>query len=102
MSTNKRFIDLDVALANAYYDVHLPQSDVDIIHDFLLQQKTVDAVEVVRCKDCEHGVFDEEKGVWKCVESAGWDESTGDWLGFVIYHPSNFYCAKGKRRHNGS
>lgn len=100
MSTNKRFIDLDVALANAYYDVHLPQSDVDIIHDFLLQQKTIDAEEVVRCKDCQHGVFDEGKGVWKCVESAEWDEGMGDWFGFVAYHPSDFYCANGERRHN--
>ena len=100
MSTDKRFIDLDEALTKAYYDVHLPQSESDSIREFLLQQKIVDAVEVVRCKNCQHGVFDEEKGVWKCVESAEWDESMGDWFGFVVYHPSDFYCANGERRHN--
>ena len=62
MPTDKRFIDLDEALTKAYYDVHLPQSESDSIREFLLQQKTVDAVEVVRCKNCQHGVFDEEKG----------------------------------------
>ena len=61
---------------------------------------SVDAVELVRCKDCQHGIFDEEKGVWKCVESAEWDEGMGDWFGFVVYHPSDFYCANGERRHN--
>ena len=70
------------------------------ISEMLKDLPSVDAVELVRCKDCQHGIFDEEKGVWKCVESAEWDEGMGDWFGFVVYHPSDFYCANGERRHN--
>ena len=44
--------------------------------------QTVDAVEVVRCKDCKHSVWDEENEMWKCVESAELDEDAGEWFGF--------------------
>ena len=63
--------------------------------------KTVDAVPVVRCKDCKHSVWDEENEMWKCVESAEYDSNYGDYIGWVHYHNADFYCADGERKDNG-
>lgn len=60
---------------------------------------TIDAVEVVRCKNCNHGITDEEEpGMCKCVESAEYDSESGIWLGFVEYHTPDFFCAYGERK----
>lgn len=61
----------------------------------------VDAVEVVRCKDCKHSVWDEENELWKCTESADYDEDAGEWFGFFEYHNGDFFCAYGEREDNG-
>jgi hypothetical protein len=63
---------------------------------------TIDAVPVVRCKDCKHSVWDEENEMWKCVESADYDEDSGEWFGFCEYHNGDFFCADGERKVNGS
>lgn len=48
---------------------------------------TVDAVPVVRCKDCTWASWrDMDGGVWKCKMAMG-DE----------YHENDFYCAWGER-----
>lgn len=59
---------------------------------------TVDAVEVVRCEKCKHAVWDEETKLWKCVESAEYDEESGVWFGFCEYHNGDFFCADGERK----
>ena len=66
----------------------------------LRDQPAVDAVEVVRCKDCKHSVWDEENEMWKCVESADYDEDAGEWFGFYEYHNGDFFCADGERKDN--
>ena len=58
----------------------------------LREAPTVDAVEVVRCEKCKHAVWDEEHEMWKCVESAEYDEESGVWFGFCEYHNGDFYC----------
>lgn len=50
-------------------------------------QPTVDAVPVIRCKDCEH---------WQCDDS----ESYCDELG-IFDTDMNSYCSYGKRKDNG-
>lgn len=76
-----------------------PCASPGVCGDFALWlSKTVDAVEVVRCKDCKHSVWDEENEMWKCVESAEYDETSGEWYGFYEYHNGDFFCAHGERR----
>lgn len=53
----------------------------------------IDAVPVVRCKDCAHSSERElfpEDSRWKCKMAMG-DE----------YHDGNFFCAWGERREEG-
>ena len=50
---------------------------------FIGDMPTVDAVSVVRCKDCDHASWrDIDGGVWKCKMAMG-DE----------YHDDDYYCA---------
>ena len=59
-----------------------------------------DFVEVVRCEKCKHALWDEENEMWKCVESAYYDEDAAEWFGFHEYHNCDFFCADGERRNN--
>lgn len=59
---------------------------------------TVDAVEIVRCEKCKHAVWDEETKLWKCVESAEYDEESGEWFGFCEYHYGDYFCSYGERK----
>ena len=59
---------------------------------------TVDAVEVVRCEKCKHALWDEENEMWKCVESAEYDDVSGEWVGFYEYHNGDFFCSYGERK----
>ena len=59
---------------------------------------TVDAVEVVRCKDCKYGIWDEEEGLWKCVYDADFDEQYGEYFGFTEHNDGLHFCSYGERR----
>ena len=101
MATEKRLIDAN-ALKDKFLYLRKMWSETEIVLT-INDAKTVDAVEVVRCKDCTHGVTDEEKtGMCKCVESAEYDSECGIWLGFVEYHTPDFFCAFGERKVNGT
>lgn len=54
---------------------------------------TIDAVEVVRCKDCKysHMTYD---GCCKYCDELEWD-------GEALYLEGDFYCAFGERREDG-
>ena len=72
-SNEKRLIDADAFLkkmkrTSRYFDVVFDVEDMP----------TVDAVEVVRCKNCKHRYSD-------------------SWCEYVDYD-DNFYCARGKRK----
>ena len=64
-------------------------------------EKTVNAVEVVRCKNCKHGIWDEYEELWKCVEAAEYVEEYEMWGGFVSFNKAEHYCAYGERKDNG-
>ena len=58
----------------------------------------VDAVEVVRCKDCEHGIWDEEEQMWECVLEVN---LTGDLDTYSMFHEYNdgeHFCSYGERK----
>ena len=104
MANEKRLIDANrameivrnqgIAHPNAY---HLTNYATLILRE----APTVDAVEVVRCEKCNHAVWDEEYEMWKCVESAEYDEESGVWFGFCEYHNGDFFCADGERKEDG-
>ena len=59
-----------------------------------------DVVEVVRCKDCKHGVWDEDVQMCKCVFDADYDTAYDEYFGLVAYEEADFYCGRGERRDN--
>ena len=61
---------------------------------------TVDAVEVVRCKDCKHGVWDEDEQMWTCVYSAEFDDDISEWFGFYEFNEGEHFCSRGERKDN--
>ena len=66
-----------------------------------LETNTVDAVEVVRCKDCKHGIWDEEEQMWECVLPV---DLTGDLDTYSMFHEYNdgeHFCSYGERKDNG-
>ena len=83
--------DQGIAHPNAY---HLTNYAMLILRE----APTVDAVEVVRCKKCKHAIWDEETKLWRCVESAEYDEEMGGYFGVCEYHYGDFFCSYGKRK----
>ena len=82
LSTEKRLIDADAFLekikrTSRYFDVVF---DVE-------EMPTVDAVEVVRCRECKQGEIDDQDfpDQYYCRAGCGWNK--GD-----------FYCAYGERK----
>ena len=57
--------------------------------------------EVVRCKDCKHGIWDDEEAMWKCVYDAEFDEQYGEYFGFSEYNDGEHFCSYGERKDNG-
>lgn len=56
----------------------------------------VDAVEVVRCKDCKH--YDNSEGICWCHLNSKFYKWGTDWHGF----PEDGFCSYGERKDNGS
>ena len=76
MANEKRLIDYDKMYLSVM-DAALSSCDDDTIFD-IMDASVVDAVEVVRCKDCKHR------------QSDSWCEYVDDY--------DNFYCARGERK----
>ena len=76
MANEKRLIDYDKMYLSVM-DAALSSCDEDTIFD-IMDAYVVDAVEVVRCKDCKHRYSD------------SWCEYVDD--------DDNFYCARGERK----
>ena len=95
MANEKRLIDANALIAE-YDRVHIgePGKARKLIED----APTVEAVEVVHCEKCKHAVWDEEYKMWKCVESAEYDEESGEWFGFCEYHYGDYFCSYGERK----
>ena len=57
---------------------------------------TVDAVEVVRCKDCKH--YDNSEGICWCHLNSKFYKGGVDWHGF----PEDGFCSYGERKDDGN
>ena len=60
----------------------------------IINAPTVDAVEVVRCKDCKH--YDNGEGIQWCILNSHFAQDGADWNSF----PENGFCSYGERRKN--
>lgn len=110
MANEKRLADLvKEAMAEAFkvYDADDHEELAEWIANWLelnwvtiQKNPTVEAVEVVRCKDCKHGVWDEEEQMWKCVYSAEFDDDISEWLGFYEFNEGEHFCSRGERKDN--
>ena len=65
------------------------------VHDVIAQTDTVDAVEVVRCKDCMH--YDNSEGIQWCHLNSKFYRGGMDWHSF----PEDGFCSYGERKDNG-
>ena len=54
MKNEKRLISLDDAIKATHSEIYWTESQQAAVRSFLVKQPKVDAVEVVRCKDCIH------------------------------------------------
>jgi hypothetical protein len=64
----------------------------------LKQEPTVDAVEVVRCKDCKH--FSEDQYGCKCSFHS--KKENENYPAFEVEMYPNDFCSHGERRDNGN
>ena len=69
--------------------IDLGYREMEDVVTFVEKMKSVNAVEVVRCKDCKH--FDGE-----CC-----DRYADETLGYSHSTQPNFFCACGERKTNG-
>lgn len=106
---NKRLIDADALLLDNekwfcepckakkhdYNGVACRACWVDDMRIVIEDAPTVDAVEVVRCKDCKH--YDNTEGICWCKVNSKFFPGGVDWHGF----PEDGYCSYGERRNDG-
>ena len=93
-SIEKRLIDANALIEEANAEGAYGYVDAKQIAD----APTIDAVEVVHCEKCKHAVWDEEIKMWRCVESAEYDEEMGGYFGVCEYHYGDFFCSYGERK----
>ena len=105
MASEKRLISLDDVLQKLLIDAAESRGIIrslilDVV-DYLKKQPVIDAVEVVRCKDCKH--WHEETG-W-CYHHSHFIDTKGDacppwessdWKMF----DAEYFCADGERKDN--
>ena len=103
MATEKRLIDANAVLEDYWARVNCGEiMTYQDIHHEIKRAPTVDAVEVVRCKDCKH--WHEETG-WCALHShfigrdgmACHPSQSSEWKMF----DANDFCSYGERRTDG-
>ena len=87
MTNKKRLIFLDEALSATHNELFWTESEAAAVRAFLIKQPTVDAVEVVRCRDCLFG-----KGEVICTNP----KCTKSYYGCPV--PPDHFCSYGERR----
>ena len=94
----RRYIDA-YALENRVEDFEkLTGMKLDIVHDFVSSQPTVDVVEVVRCKDCKWWGYLDDKGPVRVCHAAKHGYKSKNWdIGIYRTYNEDFYCADGER-----
>ena len=83
METEKRLIDANALAENWFYTNDTGTQVVELLE--IEQAPTVDAVEVVRCKDCKHYLYDDFDGAYVCMQLSK-------------YVKPDFWCAHGERK----
>ena len=109
MSEYKDITELKKQIADFKKAVHSPNGDyltgyvcaLSATEGIIAGLPDADVVEVVRCKKCINGIYDESNNIYKCVKSTNYDPEYNDWFGFVSYHNADYYCADGERRTDG-
>ena len=94
MAHEKRLIDVNVFLDKFYKQIERYEDPVKVVSNvpFLIERcSTVDAVEVVRCKDCRYWTYDGYHKHHYCSNAMG--------LRYVC--PANNFCSNGERKDNG-
>ena len=93
----KRLIDADALPVTTLTDGGYWTKDVVYKRD-IDEAPTVEAVEVVRCKDCKHYVFPEDGDfLGECKNGRLAVSQSGE-----IYPEENYYCSYGERRTDGT
>lgn len=102
MATEKRLIDanaLKETVITDYYEHFTRYHDtdqialIDMVCDDIDETSTVDAAEVVRCKDCKHCCLDlSGRENHLCMRKE---------VGFVVRRKANDFCSYGERKDNG-
>ena len=90
MATEKRLIEYDKVYEYAWNGVNggaMEYEDFDAIINAIDAVPTVDAVEVVRCRDCKHFVAPQGVPVCGCFYGLGFPNKSGD-----------DFCSYGERR----
>ena len=85
-----RLIDADALTDDTYI---LNSWDAPIVRAWLDEQPTVDAVEVVRCKDCKHAL--ENPFITGCTKLV-----CSKWVNWRAVEPNHF-CSYGERKDDG-
>ena len=97
MANEKRLIDA-YEFYRKFIDLHtIPVGEQRYvatwrISDLIADAPTVNAVEVVRCKDCKH--YDNSEGICWCKLNSKFFPGGFDWHGF----PEDGFCSYGERR----
>ena len=99
MANEKRLISLDEALKATHGEIYWTESQQAAVRSFLVKQPKVDAVEVVRCKDCKHRGDDAHCSM--CFEEAiEWDDDGYTEVDYVLHDRTtdDGFCDRGERR----
>lgn len=82
----------DVALKHFYgRTMEHAVRNLHYLCEFIDNAPTVDAVPVVRCKDCKHCEKSCFAGFWHC-------EAWGQEICMAVHDPEKYFCAEGERR----
>ena len=97
MATEKRLVDVDVLIAG--YKVCVENDPYEYIPPAMIVedleiQPLVDAVEVVRCRECKH--YDNSEGIFWCYLNSKFYPGAMDWHSF----PEDGFCSYGERKDN--
>ena len=88
----KRYCEPCKAEGKDYHEVACRACWVDDMRIEIEDAPTVDAVEVVRCKECKH--YDNSEGICWCHLNSKFFPGGFDWHGF----PEDGFCSYGERR----
>lgn len=81
-----RLIDADALIQKRNHAKAYAQDMYVIGQGYVMDAPTIDAVPVVRCKDCAHGRYDEDSEMYEC-----------GYVGLALYNEPNHYCSCGAK-----